>query len=219
MPGLHWRELADWARLPACVLAGICCPARHLTGVENNKHRDLMNDAPRTTNSSAFWPLIPTVRFFDAFVNDLNTVERGKRIDRDGIARVFAQGMPLPGSMFALDIEGGTSRGHRPRLRRRRRRSALHAHPRHAGARALAGRRGAGAAAHVRSRWRAFLRRPALDARAATGHLRRARSHAGDRDRVRVLPGGSRSAGPTDCRNRRGARSRGGANTARRSTR
>jgi glutamine synthetase len=50
----------------------------------------------------------PTVRFFDAFVNDLNTVERGKRIDRDGIARVFAQGMPLPGSMFALDIEGGT---------------------------------------------------------------------------------------------------------------
>ncbi|HEU4589827.1 MAG TPA: glutamine synthetase family protein [Steroidobacteraceae bacterium] len=50
----------------------------------------------------------PTVRFFDAFVNDLNTVERGKRIDRDGIARVFSRGMPLPGSMFALDIEGGT---------------------------------------------------------------------------------------------------------------
>lgn len=50
----------------------------------------------------------PKVRFFDAFVNDLNTVERGKRIDRDGIARVFSQGMPLPGSMFALDIEGGT---------------------------------------------------------------------------------------------------------------
>jgi len=50
----------------------------------------------------------PTARFFDAFVNDLNTVERGKRIDRDGIARVFARGMPLPGSMFALDIQGGT---------------------------------------------------------------------------------------------------------------
>ena len=48
------------------------------------------------------------MRFFDAFVNDLNTVERGKRIDRAGIHRVFAQGMPLPGSMFALDIEGGT---------------------------------------------------------------------------------------------------------------
>ena len=50
----------------------------------------------------------PQVRFFDAFVNDLNTVERGKRIDRAGIAGVFARGMPLPGSMFALDIEGGT---------------------------------------------------------------------------------------------------------------
>jgi len=50
----------------------------------------------------------PTIRFFDAFVNDLNTVERGKRIDRDGMAQVFKRGMPLPGSMFALDIEGGT---------------------------------------------------------------------------------------------------------------
>ena len=50
----------------------------------------------------------PDVRFFDAFVNDLNTVERGKRIDRAGIAGIFERGMPLPGSMFALDIEGGT---------------------------------------------------------------------------------------------------------------
>jgi glutamine synthetase len=50
----------------------------------------------------------PGVRFFDAFVNDLNTVERGKRIDRDAIAGVFERGMPLPGSMFALDIQGGT---------------------------------------------------------------------------------------------------------------
>jgi glutamine synthetase len=50
----------------------------------------------------------PEVRFFDAFVNDLNTVERGKRIDRAGIAAVFSRGMPLPGSMYALDIEGGT---------------------------------------------------------------------------------------------------------------
>jgi glutamine synthetase len=50
----------------------------------------------------------PEVRFFDAFVNDLNTVERGKRIDRAAMAGVFERGMPLPGSMFALDIEGGT---------------------------------------------------------------------------------------------------------------
>jgi glutamine synthetase len=50
----------------------------------------------------------PDIRFFDAFVNDLNTIERGKRIDRAGIAGVFKRGMPLPGSMYALDIEGGT---------------------------------------------------------------------------------------------------------------
>jgi glutamine synthetase len=50
----------------------------------------------------------PRVKFFDAFVNDLNTVERGKRIDRDNIPGIYSRGMPLPGSMFALDIEGGT---------------------------------------------------------------------------------------------------------------
>ena len=50
----------------------------------------------------------PEIRFVDAFVNDLNTIERGKRIDRAGISTVFKRGMPLPGSMFALDIEGGT---------------------------------------------------------------------------------------------------------------
>lgn len=50
----------------------------------------------------------PEVRFVDAFVNDLNTVERGKRIDRAALPGMFARGMPLPGSMFALDIEGGT---------------------------------------------------------------------------------------------------------------
>jgi glutamine synthetase len=50
----------------------------------------------------------PDVRFVDAFINDLNTVERGKRIDRAAMPGVFAQGMPLPGSMFALDIQGGT---------------------------------------------------------------------------------------------------------------
>jgi glutamine synthetase len=50
----------------------------------------------------------PDVRFVDAYVNDLNTVERGKRLDREALPGVFARGMPLPGSMFALDIEGGT---------------------------------------------------------------------------------------------------------------
>jgi glutamine synthetase len=55
-----------------------------------------------------FLAVHPDVRFFDAFVNDLNTVERGKRIDRAAMPGVFARGMPLPGSMFALDVQGGT---------------------------------------------------------------------------------------------------------------
>jgi glutamine synthetase len=65
-----------------------------------------MNDADNELES--FLAAHPAVRFFDAFVNDLNTIERGKRIDREAIARVFDRGMPLPGSMFALDIQGGT---------------------------------------------------------------------------------------------------------------
>jgi len=66
-----------------------------------------MNDAA-DNELERFLAAHPEVKFFDAFVNDLNTIERGKRIDRGGIARVFDSGMPLPGSMFALDIEGGT---------------------------------------------------------------------------------------------------------------
>ena len=70
-----------------------------------------MSGAPVVAQASElerFCASHPEVRFFDAFVNDLNTVERGKRIDRANIAGVFKRGMPLPGSMFALDIEGGT---------------------------------------------------------------------------------------------------------------
>src|SRR4029079_5944614 len=66
-----------------------------------------MNDAANN-ELDRFLVAHPTVRFFDAFVNDLNTIERGKRIDRAAIHQVFERGMPLPGSMFALDIEGGT---------------------------------------------------------------------------------------------------------------
>jgi glutamine synthetase len=66
-----------------------------------------MNDVANN-ELERFLAVHPGVRFFDCFVNDLNTVERGKRIDRDGIAKVFSHGMPLPGSMFALDIDGGT---------------------------------------------------------------------------------------------------------------
>jgi glutamine synthetase len=66
-----------------------------------------MPDAAQT-ELEAFLRAHPDIRFFDAFLNDLNTVERGKRIDREGIARIYESGMLLPGSMFALDILGDT---------------------------------------------------------------------------------------------------------------
>ena len=44
----------------------------------------------------------------DVFLNDLNTIERGKRINREALEQVYAEGVALPGSMFALDVQGGT---------------------------------------------------------------------------------------------------------------
>jgi len=66
-----------------------------------------MSDTP-LAELEAFLQAHPDIRFFDAFLSDLNTVERGKRIDRAGIGRLFETGMLLPGSMFALDVLGGT---------------------------------------------------------------------------------------------------------------
>ncbi len=50
----------------------------------------------------------PHTRHVDVFLNDLNGVERGKRIEREALERLYAEGMMLPGSMFALDVQGGT---------------------------------------------------------------------------------------------------------------
>lgn len=48
------------------------------------------------------------LRHVDVFLADLNAVERGKRIDRAALPGLFRDGMLLPGSMFALDVQGGT---------------------------------------------------------------------------------------------------------------
>jgi glutamine synthetase len=50
----------------------------------------------------------PHTRHVDVFLNDLNGVERGKRVEREALERLYAEGMLLPGSMFALDVQGGT---------------------------------------------------------------------------------------------------------------
>jgi glutamine synthetase len=63
---------------------------------------------PSRSELERFLAQHPATRFFDVFLNDLNAVERGKRIDRAGIHDIYEKGMLLPGSMFALDVLGGT---------------------------------------------------------------------------------------------------------------
>ena len=63
---------------------------------------------PTEAELDSFLRAHPETRFFDVFMNDLNTVERGKRIDRAGMASIFRDGMLLPGSLYALDVLGGT---------------------------------------------------------------------------------------------------------------
>ena len=50
----------------------------------------------------------PAVRAIDVLLADSSGVLRGKRVEREGLAAVYHQGFSLPGSMFALDIHGGT---------------------------------------------------------------------------------------------------------------
>jgi len=55
-----------------------------------------------------FLAAYPSIRYVDAFLNDLNTVERGKRLDRSGIVKTYTSGLLMPGSLYALDVGGGT---------------------------------------------------------------------------------------------------------------
>lgn len=50
----------------------------------------------------------PGLRFIDLLLHDLNGVDRGKRVDVASAPGVFANGLLLPGSMFALDVPGHT---------------------------------------------------------------------------------------------------------------
>jgi glutamine synthetase len=50
----------------------------------------------------------PGLRFIDLLLHDLNGVDRGKRVDVRSARSTFANGLLLPGSMFALDVPGHT---------------------------------------------------------------------------------------------------------------
>jgi glutamine synthetase len=61
-----------------------------------------------STELSDFLAARPQLRFLDLLLNDLNGVDRGKRVDVAGSRAVFQNGLLLPGSMFALDVPGHT---------------------------------------------------------------------------------------------------------------
>jgi glutamine synthetase len=50
----------------------------------------------------------PDIRFVDVLLADLCGVPRGKRVTLEELAQVYKGGFLLPGSMFALDVQGGT---------------------------------------------------------------------------------------------------------------
>ncbi len=60
------------------------------------------------SNAEAFLAARPAVRVVDLLLPDLCGVLRGKRVDRSDLAGIYQRGMFLPGSMFALDVQGGT---------------------------------------------------------------------------------------------------------------
>ncbi len=56
----------------------------------------------------AFLAARPSLRFIDVLLHDIHGVDRGKRVDIASARSTFTAGLLLPGSMFALDVPGGT---------------------------------------------------------------------------------------------------------------
>ncbi|WP_148254618.1 glutamine synthetase family protein [Aidingimonas lacisalsi] len=66
---------------------------------------------PTTTSideAVAFLDRHPDIDSIDLLISDLNGIPRGKRIPRDNLAKAFSNGINLPASLFALDINGNT---------------------------------------------------------------------------------------------------------------
>ena len=59
-------------------------------------------------SAEAFLARHPAVRCVDLLLPDMNGVLRGKRVEADDLRPIYDRGMLLPGSMFALDVLGGT---------------------------------------------------------------------------------------------------------------
>ena len=73
-----------------------------MSGFENSETADAR------ARAEAFLAAHPTVANVDLLVTDPNGIVRGKRVRRDVLPKVFEQGICLPGSVFACDINGET---------------------------------------------------------------------------------------------------------------
>lgn len=60
------------------------------------------------SNAQAFLAARPAVKVVDLLLPDLCGILRGKRVEVADLPTVYDKGMYLPGSMFALDVMGGT---------------------------------------------------------------------------------------------------------------
>lgn len=60
------------------------------------------------SNAEAFLAARPSIKVVDLLLPDLCGVLRGKRVDLADLPGIYKRGMFLPGSMFALDVLGGT---------------------------------------------------------------------------------------------------------------
>ena len=60
------------------------------------------------SNAQDFLAARPAVKVVDLLLPDLCGILRGKRVDVADLSTIYDKGMYLPGSMFALDVMGGT---------------------------------------------------------------------------------------------------------------
>ncbi|SHF51578.1 glutamine synthetase [Modicisalibacter ilicicola DSM 19980] len=67
-----------------------------------------MTPAPALNEANRFLEHHPDIESFDLLISDLNGVLRGKRIPRDNLPKAYQDGINLPASLFALDINGNT---------------------------------------------------------------------------------------------------------------
>jgi len=64
--------------------------------------------SPSADQAREFLDRHPDIDSIDLLISDLNGVMRGKRIPRENLDKVYRQGINLPASVFALDINGHT---------------------------------------------------------------------------------------------------------------